>query len=100
LEIVESKNEPNIAHPQWCSDLQRMYECAYCPDCGAQLCADGNARRNADTARVQRVRKLLDTPVPRGVPGAPSPYMQPGIEFAIKKVRAALDEDREVRGDE
>ena len=70
----------------------------HCWDCGAHLGEDGIARRNADSARVQRVRKLLDTPVPRGVPGAPSPYMQPGIEFAIKKVRAALDPEEVVGG--
>lgn len=32
----------------------------FCPNCGAQLCSDGIARRNADTARVQRVREALD----------------------------------------
>lgn len=43
----------------WCGDTGTAPCESYCPRCGAELCADGIARRHADTARVERVDSAL-----------------------------------------
>jgi hypothetical protein len=57
----------------------------HCPRCGAQLCADGVARRNADSTRVQRVREALAR-------SATDCY---GVPLAVRKASAVIDAIRD-----
>lgn len=80
----------------------------YCQHCGAHLCADGIARRNADSARVERVTaELHEMEVWASSLPAPLPVAHyvddldkltlgdeqaaESVRNAIKRIRAALD---------
>jgi hypothetical protein len=74
----------------------------FCPDCGAEL-GDGTARRNADTARVARVRDALGMLEPADdLTECGDQTYYNGVWAAIEAVGAALDPpgDPEVGGDE
>jgi hypothetical protein len=80
----------HTSDPCWWHDEFNDYSLPgmYCSWCGAELGADGIARRNADTARVQRVREALD-----GFDKLK--YLSDGTSHeicrAIDAIRAALD---------
>lgn len=80
---------------------------SHCPDCGAHLGADGIARRNADAARVERVRDLIadgcaaypETIWPQPTPEEPGSeaerraecWVATGARLAYQNMRAAID---------
>lgn len=63
----------------------------FCPDCGAEL-GDGTARRNADTARVARVRDALATFPYRKDCGMGFSELQSSYDLATT-IRIALDQE-------
>lgn len=68
------------------------YDGSYCPRCGAELGAGGVARRNADAARVERVREALSgiqCHVDIGCDCDPA-YID-GCEQTVTDICAALD---------
>ena len=65
----------------WVGDTGGRYTRPFCFGCGAALGADGIARRNADTARVERVRAALDAIEPLTIDG----------HMVRDAIRAALD---------
>ena len=79
------------------------YDGDYCWDCGALLMSNGIARRNADAARMQRVREALDNYSPDAirerwmslcgfVPQSVQDVL-PAICQTADAIRAALDQE-------
>ena len=101
LEAMLPEEREGACSCGWCfyrdrADNKRGWYCGdtgtapcenYCPRCGAELCADGIARRHPDAGRVERVREALDAA--RGARG--SEDYRDGITTTVLNIRAALD---------
>jgi hypothetical protein len=82
----------------WCFEVDPMWGAESfggaprrCSSCDWELCTDGIARRNADTARVQRVRQVLDAVTKNSVTGCDGFIVSRTQWIPAAAIRAALD---------